>query len=135
MEMESVKEKKQYKREFKCMSYNFGEPFESFAVFPRQHLDLRIRSGDRVLAQYYYVCVVPFGVLVDYIELIKEVLHVAVDAVVNGGQCFLCLLLGSQFTLLDASDAVKNGKRRLEYGINALINGNQTIIQQISTLT
>ena len=88
------------------MSYNFGKPVESFTVFTRQHLDLRVRSSDRVLAQYYYVCVVPFGVLVDDIELIKEVLHVAVDAVVNGGQGLLCLLLGSQFTLLNASNAV-----------------------------
>jgi len=102
--------------ENKVKSYNFGESVKSFAVFTRQHLDLQVRSGDRILAQYYYVCVVPFGVLVDDIEFIKEVLHVAVNAVVNGGQCFLCLLLCSHFTLLDTSDAVgkKNHNQNIE---------------------
>lgn len=98
---------------------NFGESVESSAIFARQHLDLQVRRGDRILAQYYYVCVVPFSVLVDYIELIEEILHVAVDAVVHGGQCFLSLLLCGQLTLFNASNAVVGGNNvALYFNIN-----------------
>lgn len=107
----SVRKKLEYKKKYMHeLSYNFSEPVQSSAVFARQDLDLGVWRHDGILAQYYYVCVVPLGVLVDYIEFIEEILHVAVNAVVDGGECLLCLLLRCQLTLLDASNAMEGKK-------------------------
>ena len=94
----------------KLRTYNFCESVEGPAVLARQDFDLGVRSGDGVLAQYYYVRAAPLGVLVDDVELVEQVLHVGVDVEVDGGAGLLGLLLGRSLALLDAGDAVE-GKR------------------------